>query len=240
MIFYPFFFIYQEQKSYNNIMSEWKLVTLTKNFVDVLARGITSAKMSFGADFKKIWSPWLCWRACRSSKIGVNCHLCLLCCLHEFSMFLLSVRRMMFRKPRLQARIAASLITIILVVVMSFALMLWLPTKSTCHVLFFPMKAMPCHLPLFEEIPAVVMMSCHSNLICPKLVVFWCPSLLGVIVFRGVCLYLWSKIGMLGLYQLSLVFCLQREFGSCGTRYIIKLWGHRQRVMIALPLILRI
>ena len=159
----------------------------------MLARGITSAKMSFGADFKKIWSPWLCWRACRSSKIGVNCHLCLLCCLHEFSMFLLSVRRMMFRKPRLQARIVASLITIILVVVMSFALMLWLPTKSTCHVLFFPMKAMPCHLPLFEEIPAVVMMSCHSNLICPKLVVFWCPSLLGVIVFRGVCLYLLIK-----------------------------------------------
>ena len=55
------------------------------------------------------------------------------------------------------------------------------------------MKAIPCHMPIFEEIPAVVMMSCQSTLICPKLVVFWCPLFGVIIVSKGVCLYLFIK-----------------------------------------------
>ena len=55
------------QKGYI-INSECILITLTKKFDAVIARGVTSDRIIFGANLIWIWNPWLCWKSFRSSK----------------------------------------------------------------------------------------------------------------------------------------------------------------------------
>ncbi len=111
---------------------------INKKFWSCDCKGVTSDKMIFGVDLIWIWSPWLCWRAFRSSKIGITCHLYLLLRLHVFSMVLLPVMRISFLKTSLQANIVASLIAVALVVMVSLVLILWQPTKRTWSCSVFP------------------------------------------------------------------------------------------------------
>ena len=85
VVWFFFFFDTRHKKWYKGgyiIKSECNLLTLTKNFEAVIVSRVTFDRMIFGADLIWIWSPWLCWRAFRSSKIRVRCHLYLLLRLH--------------------------------------------------------------------------------------------------------------------------------------------------------------
>ena len=114
---------------------------------------------------------WSCTACCCvialiSAKRGDTFQLWLVFSFHICSMMLLSLRIIIFVKPRLSAWITASLIAVAWASLGHLRVVLQHPTKMFFPSLFLPIKAIPYHFVLCLDPPAVRIIICQLVSMC--------------------------------------------------------------------------